>query len=144
MGIEGTWRGEYTYDRQYENSLNPAVVPFILKIRQAGISGLKGGFTGICQDDPTVTNVTIHATIHGTIELKDIFFAKLYPKTFARDAHGNIILSDEPHPDIFYSGVLADNHIFHGQWRREKTLRMFEGRLGIMPPDSGHWWMKKM
>lgn len=28
MGIEGIWRGKYTYDRQYQNNLNPAVVSY--------------------------------------------------------------------------------------------------------------------
>lgn len=143
-GISGIWRGEYVHDHKYSDYRPTKAIPFILRIKQAGLLGTKAGFQGICQDDPLITGIASHSKVYGTIEAKSIFFVKLYPTTHAYDQHGNLMTGDDAHPEIVYEGSQSDSNIFHGLWKMDKTIRMVNGNLAILNAMTGHWWMKKM
>jgi hypothetical protein len=145
MEIDGIWRGEYTYDDTYKGYRpGGGIVPFILRIKLATVTGKRGSFAGICQDDPAIVGVSDHAKVYGIISHDDLFLVKLYPKVFGYDQSGKLLTSDEPHPEILYNGIFSENNVFHGQWRMEKTLRMIKDTVCEVSASSGHWWMKRI
>jgi hypothetical protein len=143
MIIEGIWKGEYVYDEYCKVPFQQVTIPFTVSIRQSGVMGMSGGFEGIWQDESAKSNITIAANIYGLVTDQELFFVKLYPKTFGYDELGNFFVGDEPHPEIFYKGLLWKDDILHGTWKIGRTFRKVNGRLYEISDGSGLWWIKK-
>jgi len=142
--IEGIWQGEYVYDEYCKVPFQQVTIPFTLSIRQSGVLGMSGGLEGVWQDDSTINAITMPANVYGLAKDNELFFVKLYPKTFGYDEGGNLFVGDEAHPEIFYTGMLWKDGIFHGTWRIERTFRKVNGRLYEILAGSGMWWIKKV
>lgn len=146
MDINGVWKGEYIIQRLATSAGKEIPVPFVLKITPVGKDGLivmQGGlFEGICQDDPTLTKINVHATIYGSRLLNSIYFVKQYPKLLVRTNTGEIESFDGTHPEIHYRGEYH-NDLFSGSWNMYRTFRKINGTLSELHPMQGTWWMRK-
>lgn len=104
----------------------------------------KGLFEGVCQDDPEVTKINLHATIRGSFNRYDIYFVKQYPKLLIRTQSGDIQAYDDLHPEIHYTGQFNDKYEFRGTWSMSRSFRSIDGHLCELRSMKGPFWMTKM
>lgn len=103
----------------------------------------KGLFEGVCQDDPVVSKVALHATIKGSFDRDGIYFIKQYPMLIVQNASGGVTTYDDLHPEIMFSGEFKNNH-FSGTWYTNRTFRKINGRLCELMAMKGVWKMEKV
>ncbi|HEY9047211.1 MAG TPA: hypothetical protein VIN08_15000 [Ohtaekwangia sp.] len=144
MIIDGLWKGEYVYDEYCKVPFKQTTVPFSLSIRQSGIMAMSGGFEGIWQDDTTISDITVPGNVYGVLKETELFFVKLYPRTYGYAHDRSFFVGDEPHPEIHYTGRFWKEDIFEGTWRIERTFRKVNGRLCEIAESSGLWWIKRI
>ncbi len=145
MDISGVWRGEYSEISEGHAKLSS--VSFVMKIKPTKISGFLGlgdiTFEGVCQDDPGESNLSMHATVYGSINKPDIYFVKQYPKLMIDFGFGKIETHDEPHPEIYYTGKFSNDKFF-GNWNMNRSFRKIKGSVTEFSRKEGIWWMSKM
>jgi hypothetical protein len=139
--LKGIWRGEYVHDDRFQPKIVKTSVPFVLKIRAVDDNGL---FEGMCQDDPTKGSIDFPAEIYGEITHDEIVFTKKYSKTVFIDHYGNLIKSDQPHPDIIYQTKISGNGKIFGTWKVERTFVKINEKVMQLGPVSGVWWMDRL
>lgn len=147
MDINGIWKGEYFTQVFMFQTGKEVKVPFVMRLRTTDerkiITIDKGLFEGVCQDDPEVTKINLHATIRGSFNIYDLYFVKQYPKLLIRKGSGDIEAYDDLHPEIHYSGRFNDKNEFRGTWSMSRTFRTINGNLCELGAMSGAFWMKK-
>jgi hypothetical protein len=141
LELKGIWKGEYVYDDKFQPSVVKTAVPFILKIKLIRDDGL---FEGMCQDDPSISQIDFPADIYGKLDNGDLVFNKRYPKTIFRDNLGNIVKADEPQPDIIYQAKIPTSGKIFGTWRVERTFRKIGEMVIEIGPVTGVWWMIRL
>jgi hypothetical protein len=104
----------------------------------------KGLFEGVCQDDPEITKINLHATVRGSFNRHEVYFVKQYPKLLIRHGSGDIEVYDDLHPEIHYTGQFNDKYEFRGTWSMSRTFRSIDGNLCELGAMSGVFWMKKL
>lgn len=148
MDLNGVWQGEYFTQVFMFETGREVRVPFVMKLKTTGegkiITLQKGLFEGICQDDPEVTKINLHAAVSGSFNRNRLYFVKQYPKLLIRTSSGNIETYDDLHPEIFYTAELNDKYEFRGTWSMNRTFRKIEGDLCELREMRGAFWMKKM
>jgi hypothetical protein len=146
LDINGIWKGEYTVHHYLFETGKETPVPFVMKITTIGekkfIEVDKGLFEGVCQDDPVVSKVALHATIKGSFDRNGIYFIKQYPMLIVQNASGGVTTYDDLHPEIVFTGEFKDNH-FSGAWYTNRTFRKINGRLCELIGMKGVWKMEK-
>ena len=80
MDINGIWKGEYVVHHYMFETGKETPVPFVMKITAIGegrfIDLDRGLFQGLCQDDPVLSKVALHASINGSFDRSGIYFIK--------------------------------------------------------------------
>jgi len=137
----GIWRGEYVYEDKFQPTIVKTGVPFILRIKATADKTI---FSGICQDDPAASKIHLPADVYATIKDYEIFFVKKYAKTLISDAAGNVIMGEEPHPDIIYKAKMKDVDKIAGTWQMERTFRKVNEQIIEIPKTTGHWWIERL
>ena len=138
--IKGIWKGEYLYDDRFQPSVVKIPVPFILKIKSPDNDGL---FEGICQDDPSISQIHFAADVFGRLESTGLIFTKRYPKTILHDIFGKLVTIDQPQPDVIYQAKIKTTGRILGTWKVERTFRKLNDKLMQIGPISGIWWMER-
>lgn len=147
MDINGIWKGEYIVHHYMFETGKETPVPFIMKITTHGegrfIELDKGLCEGICQDDPVVSKVALHATIKGSFDRNGIYLIKQFPMLIVQNSLGGVTTYDDRHPEIVFTGEFRDGH-FSGAWYTHKTFRKINGRLSELMAMKGVWKMEKI
>ena len=138
--VNGIWKGEYVYEDKFQPTILKTAIPFVLRIKSTMDLGQ---FTGICQDDPELSRIDIPANIYGTVRDYELFFVKKYSKTLIHDNNGDLIVGDEPHPDIIYRAKITSQQRLSGTWQIERMFRKVNGRVTEIPKVGGHWWIER-
>ncbi len=139
--IKGIWKGEYIYDDRFQPSVVKTSIPFILKIKSTNSDGL---FEGMCQDDPSISQIDFAADIFGKLESTELVFTKRYSKTVFRDSFGKLVTVDQPQPDVIYQAKLSATGKILGTWKLERTFRKVNDKVMQIGPISGVWWMERL
>jgi hypothetical protein len=139
--LKGIWKGEYVYDDKFQPSIVKASIPFIIKIKSIDDFGL---FEGVCQDDPTISQIDFPAEIFGSLNGSEMMFTKKYLKTMFYDRSYSLVKVDQPHPEIHYEAKIADSQKIFGKWKTERTFRKIEGKIVEFVAMNGIWWMMKV
>jgi hypothetical protein len=146
LDINGIWKGEYSVHHFMFETGKEIPVPFVLKINTTGENRFvpldKGLFEGICQDDPVVSKVALHATIKGSFDRYGIYFVKQFPMLVVQNASGGVTTYDDLHPEIVFTGEFKDDH-FSGAWYTNRTFRKINGTLRELMAMKGVWRMEK-
>jgi hypothetical protein len=138
--IKGIWKGEYVYDDRFQPSVVKTSIPFILKIKSVDNDGL---FEGMCQDDPSISQIHFAADIFGRLESTELTFTKRYPKTTFQDDSEKLVTFDQPQPDVIYQAKISTTGRILGTWKIEMTFRKLNDKVMQIGPVSGVWWMER-
>ena len=121
-------------------------VPFVMKVTTVGegkiISLDRGLFEGVCQDDPVISKVALHAKITGRFDFNGVYFTKQYPMLIVQNAAGGVTTYDDLHPEIVFTGEFKDDQ-FAGTWYTNRTFRRLHGQLRELMAMKGVWQMRK-
>jgi hypothetical protein len=147
LDINGIWKGEYVVHHYMFETGKEIPVPFILKLRTIGEAKYvelgKGLFEGICQDDPLISKVALHASVKGCFDRNGIYFIKQFPMLIVQNSTGGVTTYDDLHPEIIFQGEFQDAH-FKGTWFTNRTFRKINGRLCELMAMKGIWHMEKV
>lgn len=133
----GKWIGQFTYGKDYPETVTGKSVDFEMDIIQNGVA-----FDGTVTDEITKEHQLEPATISGMIENMEISFIKTYSCLVVFNEQG--ILRTDPDSPAFethYSGTWIDDH-FEGDWYAVKELNEQEDILSTQ--GSGTWAMHKV
>jgi hypothetical protein len=146
VDINGIWRGEYVVHHFMFETGKETPVPFVIKVQTVGegrfISLDRGLFEGICQDDPVISKVALHAKIAGRFDFNGIYFTKQYPMLIVQNSSDGVTTYDDLHPEIVFTGEFQDDH-FAGTWYTNRTFRKLNGQLRELMAMKGVWEMRK-
>jgi hypothetical protein len=147
LDINGIWKGEYSVHHFMFETGKEIPVPFVVKITTTGENKIiplgKGLFEGVCQDDPLISKVALHATVKGSFDQYGIYFIKQFPMLIVQNSSGGVITYDDLHPEIIFTGEFKDDR-YSGAWYTNRTFRKIDGKLCELMAMKGVWWMKKV
>ncbi|HEY0653049.1 MAG TPA: hypothetical protein VGD65_07970 [Chryseosolibacter sp.] len=146
MDINGVWTGEYIVHHFMFETGKETPVPFVMKITTVGegkyISLERGLFEGVCQDDPVISKVALHAKITGSFDRNGIYIIKQFPMLIVQNPSGGVTTYDDLHPEIVFAGEFKDDQ-FAGTWYTNRTFRKINGHLRELMAMKGTWRMRK-
>lgn len=147
LDINGIWKGEYIVHHFMFETGKETPVPFVMKITTVGeekyVPLQRGLFEGICQDDPVISKVALHAKINGSFDRGGIYITKQFPMLVVQNSAGGVTTYDDLHPEIIFTGQFKSDH-FTGTWYTNRTFRKINGRLRELMAMKGVWRMAKV
>jgi hypothetical protein len=147
MDINGIWKGEYTVHHFMFETGKEIPVPFVMKITTNGegkyVPLQRGLFEGVCQDDPVISKVALHAKITGSFDQNGIYLTKQYPLLIVQNANGGVTTYEDLHPEIIFAGEFKDDR-YTGKWFSNRTFRTINGQLRELMAMKGIWHMRKV